>query len=150
MNYMLLVCNDGVEASEPEETLVAETIGEHIAQIADIELYGHPLQPPASARTVRVRNGETLVSDGPFVETKEHIAGFSLLECDSRERAIEAAASHPLAWFNMVEVRGLHEDTTWSPEVLERLQQGPVTRPREAQRPPRRDDAASRERFLDA
>ena len=123
MNYMLLVCNDGIEASEAEETLVAETITEHIARTADVALYGHPLQAPATAVTVRVRDGETLVTDGPFAEAKEHIAGFELLDCDTRERAIEAAASHPLAWFHKVEVRPVTEDDEWSSQVRERLAQ---------------------------
>lgn len=125
MNYLMIVCNDGAEASEPEERLVAETIGDHIAEIADVEIYGHPLQGPATATTVRVRAGQTMVSDGPFIETKEHIAGFSVLDCESREQAIEAAASHPLVWFNMVEVRPLAEGTRWSSEVVERLESGP-------------------------
>jgi hypothetical protein len=125
MNYLLLVCNDGIEASEAEEALVGETIGQHTAQIADVEIYGHPLQGPATAKSVRVRRGETLASDGPFVETKEHIAGFELLDCSTRERAIAAAASHPLAWFNMIEVRPLADGDEWSDEVRERLEQGP-------------------------
>lgn len=126
MKYVLMVCNDGVEASEAEETLVAETIGQHIAEIADIDLYGHPLQGPATATTVRVRNGQTLLSDGPFAETKEYIAGFSVLDCESRDRAIAAAATHPLAWFNKIEVRPLADDDGWSPEIIERLEQGPA------------------------
>ena len=74
---------------------------------------------------MRVRDGETLVSDGPFVETKEHIAGFELLNCDTRERAIAAAASHPLAWFHGIEVRPLAEEDEWTDQLGERLQQGP-------------------------
>lgn len=126
MTFMLIVCNDGIEASPAEEELVAETIGEHIARIADIELYGHPLQPPSTARTVRVRNGATLVTDGPFVEAKEHIAGFDLLECDTIEEAIAAAASHPLAWFHQVEVRPLSEGDSFTEEVVQRLTDGPA------------------------
>lgn len=127
MNYMLLFCNDGLQASEAEESLVGETISEYIAQTADMSIYGHPLRSPASAKTVRVRNGETLVSDGPFVETKEHIAGFELLECDGRERAVEAAAAHPLAWFYKVEVRPLDAPLGCAPKIRERLEQGPPT-----------------------
>jgi len=129
MKYLLLVCNDGLAASEAEERLVGEAIGQHIAAIADVDLYGHPLQPPARAVTVRVRGGETLVSDGPFLETKEHIAGLQLVDCDSLERAIEVAASHPLAWFHKVEVRPLDEEDEreedWGPEVRARLADGP-------------------------
>ncbi len=122
---MVVVYNDGLQASDVEEALVGDTIGDHIAALDGISIYGHPLQPPATARTVRVRDGLTLVSDGPFAETKEHIAGFDLLDCDSREQAVALAATHPLAWFNKLEVRPLAEPVDWTAELRERLEQGP-------------------------
>jgi len=125
MTYMLVVCNDGLQASDVEEALVGDTIGDHIAALEGISIYGHPLQPPVTAKTVRVEDGLTLVSDGPFAETKEHIAGFDLLDCDSREQALALAATHPLAWFNKLEVRPLAEQVEWTPEIRERLEQGP-------------------------
>lgn len=125
MSYMLLVCNDGLEASEVEEALVGQSMGDHIAATDGTSIFGHPLQPPVTAKTVRVRDGQTLITDGPFVDTKEHIAGFDLLDCESRERAVALAATHPLAWFNKIEVRPLAESHTWTPEVIERLEQGP-------------------------
>jgi hypothetical protein len=54
---------------------------------------------------VRIRDGETLLSDGPFVETKEFIGGIDVINCDGREQAIEIAAAHPLARHHMIEVR---------------------------------------------
>jgi hypothetical protein len=125
MTYMVVVYNDGLQASDVEEALVGDTIGDHIAAVDGISIYGHPLQPPATARTVRVRDGLTLVSDGPFAETKEHIAGFDLLDCDSRGQAVALAATHPLAWFNKLEVRPLAEPVDWTAELRERLEQGP-------------------------
>ena len=68
---------------------------------------GDQLAPPRRARTVRVRNGKTLVTDGPFAETKEAIGGFDLLECDSLEQAVEIAATHPNAQGGTIEVRPL-------------------------------------------
>jgi hypothetical protein len=56
-------------------------------------------------RRVSVRDGHTLTSDGPFAETKELLAGFFLLECDSMERAVEVAARVPEAELGLVEVR---------------------------------------------
>jgi hypothetical protein len=56
---------------------------------------------------VRVRDGKTLVTDGPFAETKEAVGGFDLLECGSLEEAVEIAASHPLAQTGVIEVRPL-------------------------------------------
>jgi hypothetical protein len=66
---------------------------------------GEPLQSVATATTVRVRNGETLATDGPFAETKEQLAGFYLIECDDLDQAIEAASKVPDAAFGSVEVR---------------------------------------------
>ncbi|TMR91879.1 transcription initiation protein [Nonomuraea basaltis] len=65
------------------------------------------LEPPANATTVRVRDGEVLFSDGPFVESKEIMAGFSLIECATREEALEAARTHPVARHGTVELRAL-------------------------------------------
>jgi hypothetical protein len=72
-----------------------------------IWLTGDQLAPPRRARTVRVRNGKTLVTDGPFAETKEVIGGFDLLECGSLEEAVEIAAAHPIAQMGTIEVRPL-------------------------------------------
>jgi hypothetical protein len=57
------------------------------------------------AKRVRVRDGETMTTDGPFAEVKEYLAGFYLVECDSIERAVEYAARVPDAAYNEVEVR---------------------------------------------
>jgi len=65
------------------------------------------LAPPRRARTVRVRDGKALVTDGPFAETKEAVGGFDLIECGSFEEAVEIAASHPVAEFGTIEVRPL-------------------------------------------
>jgi ketosteroid isomerase-like protein len=54
---------------------------------------------------VRVRGGEVLRTDGPFAETKEYVPGFDVLECDSLEEAVEAAAAHPVATIGAMEVR---------------------------------------------
>ena len=63
------------------------------------------LADPSLTRRVTVRDGQTLTSDGPFAEAKELLAGFSLLECDSMERAVEVAARLPEAELGLIEVR---------------------------------------------
>ena len=68
---------------------------------------GDQLAPPRRARSVRVRDGRTVVTDGPFAETKEAVGGFDLLECASLEEAVEIAATHPLAQAGTIEVRPL-------------------------------------------
>ncbi|GAA1646098.1 YciI family protein [Georgenia ruanii] len=67
------------------------------------------LRPHVEARTVRVRDGRPQVSDGPYTEAKEVIAGYALIECDSHAEALEVAAQHPVASYGAVEVRPLLE-----------------------------------------
>ena len=66
---------------------------------------GVRMESPENATTVRVRDGKTLTTDGPFAETKEWIAGFDLLECDDLDAAIEVAAAHPMAFVGRIELR---------------------------------------------
>jgi hypothetical protein len=66
-----------------------------------------PLQPVSSATTVRIRNGETLLTDGPFAEIKEELGGFYLLECAGLDEALKWAAMIPASRFGSVEVRPL-------------------------------------------
>ena len=71
---------------------------------------GAQLQPPATATTVRVQDGRTLTTDGPFAETKEALGGYYLLEADDLDAAIELAARIPAARLGgAVEVRPLVE-----------------------------------------
>jgi hypothetical protein len=62
------------------------------------------LQDPANARTVRVRDGVPVVSDGPYLESKEYLASFFVLDCESLDRAVELAAKYPTARAQGVEV----------------------------------------------
>ena len=64
-----------------------------------------PLQPPAAATTVRVRDGETLLTDGPAAEIKEHFGGYTLVECADLDEALRWAATLPAAREGKVEVR---------------------------------------------
>jgi len=69
---------------------------------------GAELRPAATATTVRVRDGETLVTDGPFAETREQLGGFFQVECESLEEALEIARRIPAAEDGAVEVRPQH------------------------------------------
>jgi hypothetical protein len=98
MKYMLLIYagDSGWESlSEEEKNAV---YGEYMA-IAEAPGVGdnHQLQPAATATTVRVRDGETLTTDGPFVETKEELGGYYLFEADDLDAAIELAGRVPAA-----------------------------------------------------
>ena len=70
-------------------------------------LQGMVLAPVSAATTVRVRDGQVLLSDGPFAETKEAIVGFDLLECADLDEAIEVARTHPMARTGRIEIRPL-------------------------------------------
>jgi hypothetical protein len=71
---------------------------------------GAELAPTRTATTVRVRNGQTIVTDGPFAETKEQLGGFYLLECESIDEATELAAQIPGASTGAIEVRAANEE----------------------------------------
>ena len=104
MKFLMLVCTD----TEPEtDESAAPDIDVWVTEndAAGRRLIGMPLAPVNQAKTVRVRNGETIVSDGPFAETKELIVGFDLLECADIEEAIEVARAHPMAYHGRLEVR---------------------------------------------
>jgi hypothetical protein len=74
-------------------------------QARGLQVLGSALEGPAMATTVRVRNGETLLSDGPITETREFIAGIDVVRCTDRQQAIELAAAHPVARSHAIEVR---------------------------------------------
>ena len=104
MKYMMFVCTD----AEPD-TDSAELPDIH-KWVEDNDgkgcrLDGYVLAPPTSATTVRVRNGEVLISDGPFAETKEVIVGYDVLECADLDEAIEVARAHPMAREGRLELR---------------------------------------------
>jgi hypothetical protein len=66
---------------------------------------GGVLKSPRSSTTLKVRDGQLLITDGPFAETKEQIAGFAVIECADLATAVEAAARHPAAGYGTIEVR---------------------------------------------
>lgn len=72
---------------------------------------GEALADPVNTQTVRVRGGVPAVTDGPFLEAKEHLAGYCVIECDSVERALEIAARWPDARYNAVELRPVMTDS---------------------------------------
>jgi hypothetical protein len=110
VKYLLSIYTDetGWERATPEE--LAQTLDAYGAFSREVEekgvfLAGEGLEPTAAATTVRVRDGERLVTDGPFAETKEQLGGFYLLECENLDEAIEWAAKIPGAHRGSVEVR---------------------------------------------
>jgi hypothetical protein len=114
MKYLMLVCWDAerMDAQAEPDPGGAQDDDESFPWLDDLQargiwVTGDQLAPPRRARTVRVRNGKPIVTDGPFAETKEVIGGFDLLECGSLEEAVEIAAAHPIAQMGTIEVRPL-------------------------------------------
>ena len=104
MKYLMLVVADpGLSTDEEPLLTIEEWVDETYGQGKATD--GDRLRPPSHAKTVRRRNGKVTVTDGPFVETHEWIAGFDLLECDTIEEAIEIAARHPMATHGTIELR---------------------------------------------
>jgi hypothetical protein len=104
MKYMMFVCTD----TEPETDEAG--IPDIDVWVAENDAHGRRvlgsiLAPPASATAVRVRKGELLLTDGPFAETKEVIAGFDIIECADLDEAIEVARTHPMAYRGRLELR---------------------------------------------
>jgi hypothetical protein len=119
VKYLLLLNNEksdwdawrGLSADEAQEARAKEVPrwNELFGWIAEkgIEVDGLELDDPAKARVVRVRDGETLVSDGPFAETKELLGGYFLANCKDLDQAIELAQRVPVVSKGSVEIRPL-------------------------------------------
>ena len=111
MKYVLLICDDET-ASPTKEEIAADPALSGVrggGGTAGRPLGGARLRPVADATTVRVRDGETLVSDGPFAETKDFVGGVDIIDCADLDEAIAIAASHPYASWGCVEVRPVWE-----------------------------------------
>jgi len=103
MQYLLLIRDDDtVDNGDlmPEYGAYSQALAESGALVG-----ANRLQPADTATTVRVRNGDTLVTDGPFIETKETLGGYYLIEVESLDEALEWAAKIPSARFGHIEVR---------------------------------------------
>ena len=114
MRYALLIyASEQDWASQTEEQ--AQSVNqEYMAFTKDIidrglMKGGEALQPTATATTVRVRDGETLTTDGPFAETKDQLGGFYLVDCKDLDEAVEVAAGIPDARRGTIEVRPIME-----------------------------------------
>ena len=110
--YLLLLYANEPDAKEREER-DAELLAWHrftdSVREAGLLLGADRLHPVDSATTVRVRDGETEITDGPFAVTKEYLGGYFLLECADLDEALEQAVRVPLARYGSVEVRPVAE-----------------------------------------
>jgi hypothetical protein len=105
MQFLLLIYENEKRFSQgydPAEMGEYEAFGK---QFATSIKGGNALQPTATAKSVRVRNGKTATTDGPFAETKEQLGGFYLVEASNVDEAAKVAAKIPGARFGTIEVR---------------------------------------------
>jgi hypothetical protein len=115
MKYMLMFWVDesaGVTEGEDAAMMIAVKSWVETMTGRGVLRHGSPLCPATGGKIVSVGDGELLVTDGPFAETKEQIGGYDVLECADLDAAVEAAATYPLARTAKVEVRPLW-DAPW-------------------------------------
>lgn len=117
MRYMVLVYDCARYAEGSDEAIIkGAAVGAYVDMLRERGVFrgADPLRSVEAATSVRVRDGEVLVTDGPFVETREWLAGYFLLECHDLDEALQLAAACPMAAEGGVEVRpilpapGLH------------------------------------------
>jgi len=112
MKYLLQIYPDSAAAeirrsADEQDAILGEYLA--IAQSPEV-IGGEQLQPVETATTVRVQDGQVLLSDGPFAEAKEHLGGYYLVEADELDAALEIAARIPAARMGgAIEVRPLVE-----------------------------------------
>ena len=108
--YTLLIYESEASRATLGEEEMNRVMQEYFAYTEDLQQRGAmkdgaPLQPVATAKTVRIKDGDALVVDGPFAETKEQLGGYYVIECDTFEQAVEAAKMCPGAKYGSIEVR---------------------------------------------
>ena len=112
MKYLLLIYNNtaylnGLTADERQEIFGSvDVIMKELEATGEL-IGGQALADASQARVVRVRDGVTVSTDGPYLEAKEHLAGYLIVETDTPERAEEIAASWPDAQYAAMEVRAI-------------------------------------------
>jgi hypothetical protein len=110
MEYMLLIYNSEADAKKIPDAVNQQIFQEYMTFTEEISKAGKnkggaPLEQTTTATTVRVRNGKTVVTDGPFAETKEQLGGYYLVDAKDLDDAISIAARIPGAKYGSIEVR---------------------------------------------
>jgi hypothetical protein len=110
MKYIALLYGEPDAGPAPGTPQFMQMLGEFQSATAamaeaGVLLDSGPLQPPQTATTVRVRDGQTQLSDGPFAEIKEQLGGYYILDCEDLDTALAYAAMIPSAKYGSVEVR---------------------------------------------
>jgi hypothetical protein len=114
MTYLMLICvPENVQLTPEQSAAMGPATEAWVTEMQGVRREGGPLRSVRETAVVRVRGDQVLVSDGPFAETKEQIAGYDVIESPSLAEAIAVAAKHPVASFGAVEVRPFDPDGWW-------------------------------------
>jgi len=107
MNYMMLVyCDESLRPGATGAPEGCQGLSERLTESGHYRA-GGILQPTSASTSVRLREGKRLVTDGPFAETREQLAGFMLIEAHDLDEAIGIAAEHPVSEYGTIEIRPL-------------------------------------------
>jgi hypothetical protein len=111
VKYVLLLCSDAAVPDEVADAAIKAGCGGWTEEMRrrGVWLDATGLRPPSDATTLRVRDDQVLLTDGPFAETKDQIGGFTTIECANLDEAIEVAAKHPWAKAGQIEVRPVYQ-----------------------------------------
>lgn len=110
MQYLLLIYNAEGKGPQPGDSEFAGFMNEYLEFTTEVRQNGvfeagQPLESVSTATTVRVRDNQIQISDGPFAETREVLGGYYLLDCKNLDEALEYAAKIPTARYGSIEVR---------------------------------------------
>ena len=116
MRYLLIYASDPDLApgwDDEAEASVFSWIEETIR--SGVNLQGTRLRPTADATTIKIRDGDLIITDGPYAESKEQVAGYDVLECASLDEAVGWAGRNAHSWAGAVEVRALLDSAPAGP-----------------------------------
>ena len=129
MKYMLLIVGDEskyADMSEEEGRAQMQRWSDYSQELVDAGAFvsGEGLQTSTTATTLRVHDGERLLTDGPFAETKEQIGGFYVIDCKNLDEAVDWAAKLPSAEWGVTEIRPVMDTGDAGAEAPDRDRQG--------------------------
>ena len=107
MKYLLIHCVAEPVPGPEDDRAIASSLASWLEEMTErgVLVDGDRLRPVSDAMTVRVRDDEVLLADGPFAETKEQVAGYNVIDCADMDEAIEVASRHPTARLGTIEIR---------------------------------------------
>ena len=108
VKFILFIYPDRtVQLTTEQRSAIPEAVSAWVSEMdgRGVREQGHVLQPASEAATVRVRDGETMIGNGPLLDADLQITGFNILDCADLDEALEVASKHPVATFGILELR---------------------------------------------